>query len=423
MMNMKRLFILQIIIALSAISAWGAHTVDDVPNVHVADRTQYVSNPDGVLGAAAVDSLNRLLGNVWASSTAEPVVGAIDDFTDDYDENTFATKLFEKWTIGKSDKDNGVLILLVRDRRRMVIRTGYGAEGVLPDIICGRIIRDVAIPHFRGNDYDGGMLAATKVVSEALTDPSAAAELRSKYANDARARAGMDELSGADLFSFMVRAGMVMAAVMLLWVLWVVISTRGDDPQERYRKLNNIKPVALFVTFIGLGMPVIAYLICAWKMRSIRNKKRKCPNCGGMMHKLDEVTDNEYLTPAQDMEERLNSIDYDVWLCDTCGEKDVIPYVNKQSSYTVCPQCGARTCALAGNRIIMQPTTMREGRGERIYSCRNCHRQTVKPYNIAKLAAPIVVVGGSGFGGGGGGFSGGSFGGGMTGGGGASGGW
>lgn len=419
---MKRLVTIFANIVLATVVVWGAHTVQDVPNVHVADRTQYVSNPDGVLGAAAVDSLNRMLGGVWTASTAEPVVVAIDDFTDDYDENTFATKLFEEWKIGKNDKDNGVLILLVRDRRRMVIRTGYGAEGVLPDIICGRIIRDVAIPHFRESDYDGGMLAATKEVSEALTDPEAAAELRSKYANDAGARPAIDELSGADLFSFMVRAGMVMAAVMLLWVLWVIVSTRGDDPQERYRKLNNIKPVALFLTFIGLGMPVVAYLICAWKMRSIRNKKRKCQNCGSIMRKLDEATDNEYLTPAQDMEERLNSIDYDVWLCDTCGEKDVIPYVNKQSAYTVCPQCGARTMALAGNRIIVRPTTMREGRGERVYNCRNCHRQTIKPYNIAKLAAPIVVVGGGG-GFGGGGIGGGSFGGGGTAGGGASGGW
>lgn len=144
------------------------------------------------------------------------------------------------------------------------------------------------------------------------------------------------------------------------------------------------------------------------------------------MHKLDEATDNNYLTPAQDMEEHLNSVDYDVWLCDNCGEKDVIPYINRRSAYTVCPKCGARASVLSGNRILRQPTTHTEGQGVRIYSCRNCREQVFKPYSIAKLvSAPIVIFpgGGSGGGFGGGGFSGGSFGGGGTSGGGASGGW
>ena len=212
---------------------------------------------------------------------------------------------------------------------------------------------------------------------------------------------------------------------MLLVVGYTVVSTRKLPEPERYRRLNNLKPVVLFLTFFGLGLPVVAYLWLTFVMRRIRNHARNCPNCGHAMRKLDEVTDNNYLTPAQDLEERLNSIDYDVWLCPQCGEKDVIPYVNRSSSYSECPYCHARTLAPAGNRIIAQPTTAREGRGERLFLCRNCGKHVSRPYTIAKLAAPVVIVGGgSGFGGGGGGgFGGGSFGGGMTGGGGASGGW
>jgi uncharacterized protein len=143
------------------------------------------------------------------------------------------------------------------------------------------------------------------------------------------------------------------------------------------------------------------------------------------MKRLDEKSDNAYLTQAQDMEERINSVDYDVWLCGKCGEVDILPYVNSSKDYTVCPQCGARACALSADRVIRKPTTFTEGRGEKIYCCRNCRRQSAVAYNIPKLPPVIVVppTGGGRGGFGGGGFSGGSFGGGSTGGGGASGGW
>lgn len=144
------------------------------------------------------------------------------------------------------------------------------------------------------------------------------------------------------------------------------------------------------------------------------------------MNKLDEKTDNLYLTPAQDREEQLDSVDYDVWLCPQCGEKDVIPYINKKSGLQQCENCGTRASRLVSNRTVIAPTTTRAGAGERIYVCQNCGHTRRVPYQIAKLAAPVVIIGsgGGGFGsGGGGGFSGGSFGGGSFGGGGATGSW
>lgn len=397
----------------------GTYTPAEVPNVHVKDRTQFVSNPDGLLSAASVDSLNRMLAAVWQQTSAEPVVVAIDALADDYDPDRFANDLFTLWGIGKKDKENGLLMLIVGDARRAVVRTGRGLGGILPDVVCGRVLRHKALPYFKEGDLGAGVVAAMKVFSQAMTDPQAAEEIRSKYDNDSQSG------ESADFFTFMLWFGGAAGVVALLWVIWIIVSSRGKEERERYRLLNNVRPVTLFLSFIGLGMPLPAYLLCVWKMKRLRDHARSCPNCGHAMRKLDEVTDNEYLTPAQDMEEQLNSIDYDVWLCDHCGEKDVIPYINRQSAYTVCPQCGARTCALAGNRIIQQPTTRSEGHGVKIYSCRNCGKQTLKPYNIAKLAAAPVVIfpgGGGGFGGGGG-ISGGSFGGGGTSGGGAGIGW
>lgn len=419
---MKRiLFAIFLLWAVSAdVQAQGVYTPSDVPNVHVSDRTQYVSDPDGLLTAAVTDSLNRALGRIWSETSAEPILAVISSMASGYDINTFATELFSLWEIGKKDRDNGLLILVAIDDRRMAIRTGYGLEGVLPDGVCGRI-RDRAFVDFRRGEYGRGLETAVAMISDILLRPDAREEILSAYANDSR-RSGDNDF---DFLKLMLAFGCVALAVMLLLIAYTYRSTRNLTDAERYSRLLPLKYVSLFLTFLGLGVPVVAWLVCRGVMDHVRNHKRACPNCDHPMHKVDEVHDNDYLTPSQDLEEKLNSVDYDVWLCDNCGETDITPYRNRQSGYSVCPQCGAQTLAPAGDRIIQQPTAYREGRGEHLFVCRNCRSRISRPYTIAKLAPPVVILpgGGRGGGGGGGGISGGSFGGGMTGGGGASGGW
>lgn len=419
--NIKRLALLLLLPLMAAVHLYAAHTVASVPNVHVADRTQYVSNPDGVLSPEAVSSLNALLAKAWQESTAEPVIVALDDIdTDDVD--GFATELFGKWGIGKKDKDNGLLILIVRDKRKAVIRTGYGAEGVMPDVIAGRILREDMFPRFREGDYDGGTVAAAERIVTLLTDPEAAEELRSSIANDSRSFEAVD-FSAEDLWNFYLWLSFGLALALTGWVAFTVISTRREDDLQRYVRLNNIRSVALFIAFFTLGMGLPALLWLLLKMHRLRNHPRNCPNCGTPMVKLDEETDNQYLTPAQDTEELIDSIDYDVWLCPNCQTTDIIPYVKRGKNYTVCDQCGGRTCEYIGSRTVVPPTATRKGVGERQYLCHNCHKRHSVAYEIAKLPPVVIIPSGGGNGFGGGGFSGGSFGGGMTGGGGASGGW
>ncbi|MDE5690466.1 MAG: TPM domain-containing protein, partial [Duncaniella sp.] len=102
-----------------------AITVDEVPNVHVADRSRYVSNPSAVLSDAAVSSLDAEIGSLWTDTSVELAVVAVDRVDASMTPEEFATKLFEKWGIGKKDKDNGILVLLSRDDHAAIIRTGY----------------------------------------------------------------------------------------------------------------------------------------------------------------------------------------------------------------------------------------------------------------------------------------------------------
>lgn len=400
-----------------------AMTPREVENVHRADRTRFVTDHAGVLSVTARQRADSLLADMWRQSSAEPVVVIVPDLSG-ADVDDYATELFSLWGIGKKDMDNGVLMLISINDRRAAIRTGYGAEGVLPDVIASRIIRNDMAPRFREGDYEGGVLASLGAMHTLLTDPEAREELMSQYSNDADARRNAND--GDDFFRTYLVLSMIIGVAFLAVVGSTYVKTRRLPTGNRFQALQNLQLPALLAAFLTIGCSLPAYLLLIMLMRRVRLRKRLCPNCNTRMERVDEVNDNRYLTPAQDAEERLDSVDYDVWLCPACGETDIIPYINKKRNYTMCDRCGARACVCTGHRVLVRPTTMRTGQGVTTYRCLNCGNNHQKPYTIPKeVVTPIIIPGGGGdrgFGGGGG-FSGGSFGGGMTGGGGASGGW
>ncbi|MDE6160233.1 MAG: TPM domain-containing protein, partial [Muribaculaceae bacterium] len=169
----------------------GVYAPADVPNVHVADHTRNISNPDGIISAGAQTLVDSIVAQLRAATSAEMQVVVVDDINNPDDIDRFATELFSLWGLGKKDRDNGVLLLVAKNRRKATIRTGYGAEGVLPDIVCGSILRDKMFPAFRKGDFDGGVVAATRTIAELLSDPDAAAELQSRL-KDADRRESTD---------------------------------------------------------------------------------------------------------------------------------------------------------------------------------------------------------------------------------------
>jgi len=80
----------------------------------------------------------------------------------------FSIRVVETWKLGRADTDDGVLILVARDERRMRIEVGYGLEGVLTDAQSGRIIDHLMAPRFREGDFNGGVGAAVEAVSSAI---------------------------------------------------------------------------------------------------------------------------------------------------------------------------------------------------------------------------------------------------------------
>ena len=401
---MKRILAVLNILLLSLAAFAATYTVDQIPNVHLADSTRFVSDPDGILSPQALAQTDEIMRTIRRSTSAEAVVVIVDDI-EGGDIDGFATDLFTKWGLGKSDVDNGLLILVAKDLRKAAIRPGYGLEGVLPDVVCAGILRNQMFPAFRRGDYDEGIVAASQTIGTILTDPEAAEEIRSSMA-DADFASESEEVDLKSFFhTYFAIAGMI-ALVLLIVFLITLYSSRGKSRHDRYMALSHLKPVYLAFTFFGLGVPAIASVPLLLSMGRLRNAPRKCPHCGTKMTKVDEVHDNDYLSQAQDTEERIGSVDYDVWLCPKCGETDIEPYVNANSGYTPCELCHSRACRLTRDRILRQPTTVSRGEGVKEYTCLNCGHVNAKRYILPMLVAPVIISGGgrggNGFGGGGG---------------------
>ncbi len=128
------------------------------------DPLGYVSDFAGILENSA--SLEQELMEYESSTTIEIAIVTVSGLLEGYDTSTYSTELFTKWGIGKADRDNGILVLIVKDGisgNRMWIQTGYEMEGYIPDSRAGRIL-DTALPDYITGNYS----AATSKIVEGL---------------------------------------------------------------------------------------------------------------------------------------------------------------------------------------------------------------------------------------------------------------
>lgn len=390
------------------------YDVKSVPNVQVADRTQLVSDPDNFLGYEARTQINTLLLQLRDSNSVEAAVVVLPSIGNE-DIDNFATELFMDWGIGKADNDNGLLIIAVMDQRQIVFRTGYGIEGVLPDILCSRIIRQYITPAFREGEYGRGMVEAVQQTLHIIMTPEASSELMAAEQNKVfHMDEGDKKVLLALFYCYLALTAII--SILLSIRLSRTIKQYKSQPYECYKELNSSTTI-LIITAIFFPLWCAFVLVrCRRAMKKMREMPRQCTECNATMRRLSEEEDNHYLTPQEDAEERVGSVDYDVWLCDKCDNIEVYPFDQNNTQYKECPRCHAKTYSLAHDHIITQATTLSAGRGEKVYKCYCCNEVKVIPYII-----PMIIVPKS-SGGSGGGFGGG-FGGGMTGGGGARGGW
>lgn len=157
---MKRAILIVALVFAAHVPAAFAYTSPGAPHGYVNDFAQ-------VLSPTARALLETDLGDFEKRTTTQVAVVTVPTLGGDYVEH-YAAKLFEEWGIGTKESDNGVLLLLAVDDKKMRIEVGYGLEGALPDSVAQNILDDQMKPLLRARDYDGAVHAGVSSIMQAV---------------------------------------------------------------------------------------------------------------------------------------------------------------------------------------------------------------------------------------------------------------
>lgn len=149
----KRLLTVAIIVCyiLTPIAAYGQDIKLPEPS-----KEFYVNDFAGIISEDAKNNMLRINSNYGKTKERPQIVVVTVKDMQGLDENSYSVKLFENWKIGNEDYDNGVLVLLALEERRIKIEVGYGLEGAITDSKSGRIL-DASLKYLSDGDYSTGL--------------------------------------------------------------------------------------------------------------------------------------------------------------------------------------------------------------------------------------------------------------------------
>lgn len=128
---------------------------------------KYVTDRAGILGPERVDALSAKLGEFERETSNQILVWVDRKVPERFTLEDFAVRAAEKWKAGQAQTDNGAVLFVFVDDRKLRIEVGYGLEGAIPDAIAKRITDEEIVPRFRANDYPGGVEAGVNALMAA----------------------------------------------------------------------------------------------------------------------------------------------------------------------------------------------------------------------------------------------------------------
>ncbi len=123
-----------------------------------------------ILPDNAETRLTTKLEALESDTQAQFVIATVPDL-DGYDIADYGYRLGRDWGIGDSERNDGVILLVAPNERKVRIEVGYGLEGVLTDALSKIIIENDILPRFRSGDYPGGIEAGADAISTQLALP------------------------------------------------------------------------------------------------------------------------------------------------------------------------------------------------------------------------------------------------------------
>jgi len=222
-----------------------------------------VTDLAGILSDGNRSEIEAMLAKHEKETSNQIVVLTIASLEGDVLEE-FSYKVASTWKLGTKEKDNGVLLLIVKNDRKLRIEVGDGLEGALPDVTCGRIIRNQIVPLFKKGKYEEGIRAGIDAILQAVAGEYATDDSSERHA------------TGDSM-------GLVFASLLFFFVvgLFTMIGVFTPGWQSWFLFLFLIPfwflfPTAFYGGTIGsivFGLYIIVYLVSKkWLKRSARGK-------------------------------------------------------------------------------------------------------------------------------------------------------
>lgn len=419
----KRLFLYTLFLAALVLPA-AAHAVTIDQVVRAKESRRRVYDFANVLTREQARALNNQLSDMQRSGVADPAIVLLDR-TEGASVQEYAVAVVERWGIGSRTSGNGlVFVASIGDRKRW-LDVSRDLEALLPDSVAARIQQDELVPRFRQERYADGLSAMFRAIDDRLERSGGAAALprRPAPAPEPANLAWLAFILGAataagaflsfprgqtgardtlKLTVILLGAGSAAAAVfattqspssalrMLLLGLPAGLFTlvRLGEPFWTPVPLGSAaatapRGTAVFGTVLALGAIVwisngatgwlLGYLALAVPLTIgmygyLSRAPRKCPECGGPLRWLPEAEEAQFLKAGENAEQRIGSVDYDVWRCGTCSKSAVMVRGRGPAPHAECPRCHRKTLT---SRAAMDRAAYQTGIVTEVIECRN----------------------------------------------------
>jgi uncharacterized protein len=167
--SLRARYIFAIFLLLFCISAWAI--------VGIPELSRRVTDLTTTLSEDQVSALENKLAAFEAKKGSQIAV-LIVSTTQPKDIAEYGIEVADLWQIGRKGVDDGIILIVAKDDRKLRLEVGYGLEGVIPDAVAKRVIAETITPYFQAGDYAGGIDAGISQImalieGEALPAPSA----------------------------------------------------------------------------------------------------------------------------------------------------------------------------------------------------------------------------------------------------------
>ncbi len=130
--------------------------------------SKYFNDYAGAVSPEMAVQLNRKLEDFERSNSSQVVVVIYPKMQSDSSIEDYTVRVAQSWKVGQKGKDNGAVLFVFIQDRKMFLQVGYGLEGALPDALAKQIIDSEIKPHFRSGDYNGGVTVGVNAILSAI---------------------------------------------------------------------------------------------------------------------------------------------------------------------------------------------------------------------------------------------------------------